>query len=147
RAGFALLRPAPPAARGDDSSGLPALARGLAHGHGRLAADLVLPGDSVGEDVALVDPDLHADTAEGGLGLAEAVVDVGPEGVQGDAALAVGLAAGHLRAAEAAGALHPDALGPGLLHGLDGPLHGPAEAHAAGQLIGDALGDQRRVQL
>src|SRR4029079_10216166 len=34
--------------------------------------------------LALVDPDLHADPAEGGLGLVEAVVDVGPQRVQRD---------------------------------------------------------------
>ena len=50
-------------------------------------------GRLVGEDVALVDPDLHADAAEGGAGLAEAVVDVGPQGVQRHPALAVPLAA------------------------------------------------------
>src|SRR5690242_8244465 len=38
-------------------------------------------------DVALVDPDLDADTAEGGLGLEEAVVHVGAQGVQGHTAL------------------------------------------------------------
>ena len=62
-------------------------------------------------------------------------------------ALAVPLGAGHLGAAEAAGALHPDALGAGLLRGLHGPLHGPAEADAAGQLVGDALGDEGGVEL
>src|SRR4029077_9551733 len=62
------------------------------------------------DDVALVDPHLHADPAEGGLGLVQAVVDVGAQGVQRDPALAVELRAAHLRAAEAAGALHPDSL-------------------------------------
>src|SRR6476469_4269626 len=55
-------------------------------------------------DLALVDPDLHADAAEGGLGLGEAVVDVGAERVQGHAALAVALGTRHFGTAQAAAA-------------------------------------------
>src|SRR5207244_905048 len=58
---------------------------------------------TLGEDVALVDPDLHTDSAEGGVCFCEAVVDVGAEGVAWNATLRVGLAAGHFGAAEAAG--------------------------------------------
>ena len=119
----------------------------LADGHGRLAGDLVLGWRLVREDVALVDPDLHADAAGGGLGLAEAVVDVGAQRVQRHPTLAVPLGAAHLGAAEATRALHPDAEGAGLLRVLHGPLHGPAEGDAAGELVGDALGDQRGVEL
>jgi hypothetical protein len=36
-----------------------------------------IPLEPLGHDLALVDPDLDADPAEGGLGLGEAVVDVG----------------------------------------------------------------------
>src|SRR5262245_51548103 len=56
--------------------GLAAGTRGLAHGHGGLAGDLLLGQRLVGQDVALVEPHLHADAAGGGAGLAEAVVDV-----------------------------------------------------------------------
>ena len=83
----------------------------------------------------------------GGLGLAEAVVDVGAQRVQRHPTLAVPLGAAHLGAAEAARALHPDAEGAGLLGVLHGPLHGPAEGDAAGELVGDALGDERGVEL
>ena len=62
---------------------------------------------SRGGDVALVDPDLHADAAEGGPGLVEAVVDVRAQRVQRHATLAVELRAAHLGAAEAAGAPGP----------------------------------------
>src|SRR5262249_22680383 len=134
------------ARRRDHPAGL-ALAAGLADRHRGLAADLVLGRGLVREDVALVDPNLHADAAEGGAGLTEAVIDVGPKGVQRHPALAVPLGAGHLRAAEAAGALHADALRAGLLRGLHGPLHRPAETHPAGQLVADTLRDQRRVEL
>src|SRR5690606_11800970 len=57
------------------------VAGGVADGHGRFLGDLVLGGGLVGQDVALVDPDLHTDAAVGGLGLAEAVVDVGAQRV------------------------------------------------------------------
>src|SRR5690349_8040511 len=98
-------------------------------------------------DLALVDPDLHADAAEGRAGLVEAVVDVGAEGVQRHAALAVELRARHLGAVEAARALDPDALGTGAHRGLHRLAHGAAELHAARELLGDALGDQLRVDL
>ena len=79
--------------------------------------------------VALVDPDLHADPAEGRLGLEEAVVDVRPQGVQRHPTLAVELAAAHLGAAQASGALDPDALDVRrALRGLHGLAHGATEA-------------------
>src|SRR5690606_41186556 len=74
-----------------------------------------------GGGVALVNPHLHADAAEGGTGLVEAVVDVGAERVQGHAALAVELRTGPLGAAQAPRALRPDA----LRTAPHGPLHGP----------------------
>src|SRR3712207_9142713 len=84
---------------------------------------------------------LHADAAEGGPGLVDAVVDVRPEGVQRHAALAVELRPAHLGAAQATGALHPDALdlraALGRLHGL---AHGATEADPAGELLGDEIG-------
>src|SRR4051794_38785531 len=98
-------------------------------------------------DLALVDPDLHADPAEGRAGLVEAVVDVGAQRVQRDAALAVELGARHLGAVEAAGALDPDALGTGAHRGLHRLAHRAAELHAAGELLGETLGDQLRVDL
>src|SRR5690606_10011405 len=79
---------------------------------GRGGGQLALATD----DVALVDPHLHADPAEGGPGLVEAVVDIGAQRVQRHPTLAVELRAAHLGAAEAARALHPDALDVGLAH-------------------------------
>src|SRR5690606_13484879 len=92
-------------------------------------------------------PDLHADAAEGGPSLVEAVVDVRAERVQGHAALAVELRAGHLGAAETTGALDPDALGAGAERGLHALAHRATEGHAGGELLGDALGDQLGVDL
>src|SRR4029079_14001027 len=98
-------------------------------------------------DLALVDPDLHADPGEGGLGLVEDVVDVGAQRVQRDAALAVELRARHLGAVKAARALDPDALGSRAHGGLHGLAHRAAELHATAELLGDTLGDQLRVDL
>src|SRR5204863_5153934 len=108
---------------------------------------LVAARDLVRKDVALVDPHIHPDASEGGAGLAEAVVDVGPKGVEGYPAFAIPLAASHLGAAQAAGALHPDALGSRLLGRLHGPLHGPPEADPARKLIAHGLSDEGSVQL
>src|SRR5262245_40250706 len=145
-----LGRAAAPGGGGHDplaAGPLAAGTRGLAHGHGGLAGDLLLALGLVGQHVALVEPYLHADATGGGAGLAEAVVDVGPQRVAGNPALAVALGPRHLGAAQAAGALHLDALRPRLLGVLHGPLHGPAEGDPGRQLVGHALGDEGGVQL
>src|SRR5215469_3933328 len=61
------------------------------------------------QDLALEDPYLYADHTVGGGSLGEAVVDVGPQGVQRHAALAVPLAARDLGAIQAARDAHLDA--------------------------------------
>src|SRR5690606_35817778 len=66
---------------------------GCRSGRGQLATST--------DDVALVDPHLHTDAAEGGLRFVESVVDVGAQRVQRHASLAVELTAAHLCAAEA----------------------------------------------
>src|SRR5207244_3380995 len=136
-----LRRAAPPAAGADHAAATGALPGGLANGHGRLLGDLVLGRRLVGEDVALVDPDLHADAPERRARLRLAVVDVGPQGVQRHPAFAVPLLAAHLGAAEASAALHPDALRTGLHRRLHGALHRPPERHPPRELVGDALRD------
>ncbi len=67
--------------------------------------------------------------------------------MQGHAALAVELRAGHLGAAEATAALDLDALGPGLHRRLHALTHGAAEGDAGGELLGDGLGDQLGIRL
>src|SRR5580693_6363376 len=119
----------------------PLLGRGSQRGLLRLA-----PGPA-GRRLALVDPDLHADPAEGGAGLVEAVVDVRTQRVQRHPALTVELRPRHLRAAETARALDPDPLGAALHRALDRLAHGPPEGNPAGQLLGDALGDQLGIDL
>ena len=81
------------------------------------------------------------------MGLGQAEVDVGPEGVQGHASLQVPLAPSHLRPTQATRYLDTDALG-ARLHGvLHRPLHGATEAHPTRQLVGHVLGDESRLEL
>src|SRR5688500_281783 len=82
------------------------------------------------EDLALHDPDLHAEQAVRGLRLGESVVDVGAQRVKRHAAFAVPLGAGHLGSTETACTVDLHALRAELLRGLDGLLHRPAERHA-----------------
>ena len=100
-----------------------------------------------GQDLALVDPHLHADATKRGARLGEPVVDVGAQRVQRHPSLAVALAPAHLGAAEATAALHLDALRAGLHRGLQRALHGAPEADAPGELVGDTLREQRGVEL
>src|SRR5205807_8621193 len=100
------------------------------------------------DDVALVNPDLDADPAEGRLGLVQAVVDVGAQRVQRHTAFAVELRAAHLGATEAARALHADALDVGLAHcGLDRFAHRATERHTIRKLFRDTLSHQLRHRL
>src|ERR671935_223247 len=105
------------------------------------------PDEALRHDLALVDPDLHADPAEGRLRLDEAVVDVRPDRVQRDAALRVRLAATHLGAAEAAAADDLDPVRAGADRGGQRALHRAPEAHAVLELLGDRLRDELRVEL
>src|SRR5579875_779180 len=101
----------------------------------------------LGGEVALVDPDLHADAAEGGAGLVEAVVDVRAQRVQRHTTLAVELGAAHLGAVQPAGDHDPDALGTGPLGRLHALAHGAPEIDTGRQLLGDALSDELRIGL
>src|SRR5947209_6950041 len=99
------------------------------------------------EVVAVVHPHLDADVALGRGRLGEAVLHLGPQGRERDAPLHAALHAGHFRAAQPAGQLHPHALGPVLHRQVDRPLDRPPEARPLLQLDGDLLGHQLRVDL
>src|SRR5205085_4639551 len=98
-------------------------------------------------DLALVDPDLHADPAGRGLRLDEAVVDVGADRVQGHAALGVLLRAAHLGPTEATRALNLDPGSAGANRRRERALHRAPERHAVLQLLRDRLRDELRVEL
>src|SRR5687768_12513045 len=70
------------------------------------------------QHLAVEDPALHADRAVRRARLGKPVVDVGPQGVQGDPPLAVPLAARHLGPAQPARRGDADALGAELHGGL-----------------------------
>src|SRR6478672_10448974 len=114
---------------------------------GRARRGGLLASELLGRHVTLVDPDLDTDAAERRTGLVEAVVDVRAQGVQRHATLTVELRAGHLRAAETAGALDPDALGAGAQGGLHALAHRTTEGDTGRELLGDALGDELRIGL
>src|SRR5690606_25670023 len=99
------------------------------------------------EDLTLEDPHLDAASAISGLRLGRAVVDIRTQRVQRHPALAIPLHARDLRAAEATRTVDADALRAKTHRRLHGALHGTAERHAALELLGDRLGDQRRVGL
>src|SRR3954451_11566964 len=137
---------APLRSRSAPTGAAAAAATGAAHLLGRLEIGEVL-GEALGHDLALVDPDLHADAAEGRACLVEAVVDVGPEGVQRHASVRVALGARHFGAAQPAGHLDLHALG-ARAHGRGQcPLHRAPEGHAVLELLGDRLGHEPRVEL
>mgnify|MGYP006976861614 CR=1 FL=1 len=79
--------------------------------------------------------------------MASAVVDLGTEGVQRHATLAVPLATAHLGAAETTGALDTNTLGAGLAGRLDSLAHGTTEGHTALELLSDGLGNEDGVEL
>ena len=81
------------------------------------------------------------------MGFVDTEIDVRAQGVQRHTAFAVELGTAHLSTAEAAGALHPDALGTSALGALDRLAHRTAEGHTTGELFGNALGDELRVDL
>src|SRR5579883_778381 len=120
----------------------PIAARGL-----RLRRALVLRHRVMGQNLALEDPDLDAAGAVGRLRRAVAEIDIGAQRVQRHAAFAVPFHARDLGAAEAAGAVDPDALRAEAHRRLHGALHRPTERDAPLQLLGDAVGDQLRLDL
>ena len=67
--------------------------------------------------------------------------------MQWDSALSVLLLAAHLGAAETTRALDLDAKSSSLLNILDSPLHCTTEGNSSDQLVTDALGDERRIEL
>src|SRR5690606_41580039 len=96
-------------------------------------------------DLALEHPHLDPDDPVGGRGFGNAIVDVRTQGMQRHAAFAVPFGPCDVGAAEATAHIDADALGAHAHRRLHGALHGPAERHAAFELLGDALGDERRI--
>src|SRR5262245_54298227 len=98
-------------------------------------------------NLAFEDPHLDANDAVSRLRDAIAKVDVGAQGVQRHAALAVPLDAGNFRTAEAARAVDADAEGTQTQGGLHGALHGATEGDPTLKLLGNGLGHQGGIDL
>src|SRR5581483_7778446 len=123
-----------------------AAAGGVLVAEARLLAAAGDAAVALGHDLALVDPHLDADPARRGTSLGEAVVDVGANRVQRDAALRVLLGAAHLCAAEPAGALNLHAGRAGADRRRERALHRTAERDTVLELLGDRLRDELRVE-
>src|SRR5262245_9006749 len=115
----------------------------LGHQHGVLGLRRPLGG----AHLPLENPHLHSDGSVGGVRLGEAVVDVGADGVERHPPVAVPFAPGDLRAAQAARAGDPDAVGPQAEGGGDRLLHRATEGHPLLELQGHVLRHQLRVEL
>ena len=81
------------------------------------------------------------------MGDAFAVIDVGPERMEGHPALAIPLGTGDFGAAEASGAIDADAFGTKPHGRLNDALHGPADGNPALHLLGDVFGHQLGLDL
>ena len=80
------------------------------------------------------------------MGFGQGVVNVGPQGVQGNLPQHHFFGAGDFRAGDAALDDDFDAFGAGLHGALGGLAHGAAVGDAALQLVGDVAGDQVGVE-
>ncbi len=99
------------------------------------------------DDLALEHPNLDADDAVCGTRNAVTEVDIGAERMQRHAAFAVPLGTSDFSATQTAGDVDTDADGAEAESRLNGALHCTAERDAALELLGNAFGDQRGVDL
>src|SRR5690606_27560035 len=104
-------------------------------------------GHLVRQDVALVDPDLDADTTICGLSFTEAVINVCTQSVQRNTAFTIKLTTSHFRTAKTTSTLNTDAQSASLLHCLNSTLHGTTEAHTVCQLVSNALCNKSCIKL
>src|SRR5437868_10223342 len=99
------------------------------------------------QNLATINPALHADYAIGRLGFGETVIDVGSQRVQRQPPLQVPLGAGDFVAVQAPADPHLDSLAPEAQRRIHGFAHRPAEADALFELQRDRLGYQLRIEL
>ena len=99
------------------------------------------------KNLTLVDPDLDTDAAVSGLGLSEAIVDVGSDGLQRDSTLMILLCTCYFRTAQTAGnlSLYTSCA---KSHGAsDGLLESTAEGNSSFKLRSDVLSDELSVKV
>src|ERR1700749_2470554 len=112
---------------------------------GRFGHALILGHGVVFHDFALEDPDLHAAGAVGRLRRRDAVIDIGAQRVQRNAAFAIPLNARDFRPAETAAAGDTNALRAQTHRTLHRAFHHAAERDAALELLCDVFGHQLRI--
>src|SRR5574338_371289 len=115
--------------------------------HEALHASRVGLAATIFHDLALEDPHLHADGAEGRLRRRRRVVDVRPQRVQRYASLVIAFDARDLRAAQPAARLHLDALRAHAHRTLHRALHGATERDTLLQLVPDVVRHELCIQL
>src|SRR5215204_2230732 len=94
------------------------------------------------DDLALEDPHLHTDGAEGGLRGRRRVVNIRAERVQRHPTLVVAFDTRDLRPAKTTAGLHLDAERAHTHRALHRALHGAAERDALRELVRDVVGDE-----
>jgi hypothetical protein len=111
-----------------------------------LAAFTALAARTAAIVFLLVDPALDPDDAVDGAGFGEAIVQGYPEGLERHLAFAVTFSAGDVGTTKTTGDAEADAFRTEVHGGLEGALHGAAEADPALKLDGDLLGDKLGVE-
>src|SRR3954447_12420358 len=111
------------------------------------AAVLFLTAGPRPEPLALVQPDLHANLAVGGVCLGKAVIDVRAQRLERQLPVEVPLGTRDLGAVQPAGDPYFDAAGAEAQCRFDGLAHRAPERHALLELHGHRLGDELRIEL
>ena len=106
---------------------------------------LLLAG--VAKDLSLVDPDLYADLAVGGIGLGKTVVDVRTKRLKRNGALMIVLCSRDLGAGKTSGAGDLDTLCTHSHGALDSELHCAPEGSSSLKLLCDALRNELCVDV
>ena len=101
----------------------------------------------VSQDFSLEDPNLYATGPISRKCRFLAVINIGPQGMQRHAPLAVPFGAGNFRSAQAATAIDPNTLSAKAYCRLDSALHGTPKGDAALKLLCNVLGDQIGIDL
>ena len=99
------------------------------------------------KNLTLVDPDLDTDAAVSGLGLSEAIVDVGSDGLQRDSTLMILLCTCYFRTAQTAGNLSLYTSCAKSHSASDGLLESTAEGNSSFKLRSDVLSDELSVKV
>src|SRR6185312_11189459 len=102
---------------------------------------------ATGQNLAFVEPRLHADHAVGGARFGKTVIDIGAQRVQRKLTLEIPFAAGDFSAVQTARHANLDAFAAEPQRGIDGLAHRAAERHALFELQRNGLRDELCIEL